>query len=394
MTNNTFEKIQKLKELLDAGILTEEEFANEKAKILGTFAGQNAPVKPSIPQQIDDDTKDLPRDEIITPLDMEASKVNASEETTTTNTSKAKYYVLIGVGIIAAFAIGVGVSKLCGNSDNPNNHGDTATITQQEDSINIDKAPAEAIEDSQMEGKDLPDIIENDKTKVGTLTAFYAKNALKDFRTGELIVDSNDPINRIVSYDQNYWKYEGDDTGEYYSSNIPKSKVTVKTWEMNDLPVSMVKNGATFVATSGREARIFLAANPTRKFCNYDGQEICRATETHQSYIVLSAWIKNYDGSGSYLFEEPLYEERGKIKLYQHNRFGDGGCRKRPGRIGIIEEEWCTPVNWPTNKSAYDNNGKQIVDLVEYDGLPSYISIAYIASENALYINGEVYYKK
>lgn len=33
--NNPYESLKRMKELLDAGVLTQEEFNNEKAKILG-----------------------------------------------------------------------------------------------------------------------------------------------------------------------------------------------------------------------------------------------------------------------------------------------------------------------------------------------------------------------
>ena len=231
--------------------------------------------------------------------------------------------------------------------------------------------------------------------RVGTLTAYYAKKSFEYFKVGDLIVDSNDPINRIIPYNQTYWKYEGDNTGEYYSSNIKKENVIVKKWEMNELPVSLVKNGATFVAKSGCKARIFWANNKGRKYCDSEGHEDDSTSRLFENgCFVLSAWIKNRE-RGMWLFEDPLYEERGNIKLYWSNRFGDYGCRKRPGRIGIIEEEWFNPKNWPEKKSAYSNDGRLLCNQWSSEGyITDYISIAYIASINALYIEGELYYKQ
>ena len=48
----------------------------------------------------------------------------------------------------------------------------------------------------------------------GQLTAYYANVDIEDFVKGQLIVDTNDPINRMVDYNKSLYKYEGDESGD------------------------------------------------------------------------------------------------------------------------------------------------------------------------------------
>lgn len=241
--------------------------------------------------------------------------------------------------------------------------------------------------------------------RVGTLTAYYARTRVtcpahwhETFKAGELIIDTNNPFARIVPYNQTFWKFEADWTGEYSSGKIEKAKVIVKKWEMNELPVSLVKNGATFVSKSGHKARIFWANINGHYFCDWDGKEDWQATERFKDgYFVLSAWIKSYDYKSYRLFEQPLREERGNIKLYSYSPCSSNNVkdpRYRPGRIGIIWDEWWHIIDDSENKSAYDSAGRLLRNPRAQDGEIDSINIAYIASENALYIEGELYYKK
>ena len=93
----------------------------------------------------------------------------------------------------------------------------------------------------------------------GKLTAYYANEDFDDYKQGQLIVDTNDPLNRIVDYNNTKFKYEGDDSGEYYSKLILKSRVTVKEYQMSPLPVELVRDDATFVSQDGHTVRIFAA---------------------------------------------------------------------------------------------------------------------------------------
>ena len=62
--------------------------------------------------------------------------------------------------------------------------------------------------------------------EVGTLTVYYAKENFKvddmEYKKGQLICDSNDPMNKIIDQDDDNYKYEGDGTGEEYSCILPK----------------------------------------------------------------------------------------------------------------------------------------------------------------------------
>lgn len=239
----------------------------------------------------------------------------------------------------------------------------------------------------------------------GILTAYYANVAFGYYQKGQLIVDTNDPINRIVDYSKTKFKYEGDDTGEYYSHLILKSQVTVKEYQMSPLPVESVQDDATFVSSDGFAVRIFAASANGHTFYSYNDDfepnYDARQTATHQEYYVLSGVLKSYYDDEGFFFEEPLEVENGHIKLYVH--VGDISyasdddptyVRYRPYKMGFLEETWTVPDDYGYGKSAYDAAGNLLVDPVRITGIPDYLSIAYIGSEDALYINGTLYYRQ
>lgn len=242
----------------------------------------------------------------------------------------------------------------------------------------------------------------------GKLTAYYASEAFGDYQKGQLIVDTNDPINRMVDYSKTKYKYEGDDTGEYYSSLILKSHVTVKEYQMSPLPVEMVKNDATFVTSDGYVVRIFAACANSHGFYSFDVEDNFRKyydyvqTSAHQEYYVLSGTIKTpYEPDYGFFFEEPLKVADGNIKLYVdgseigYASVDDPTCvRYRPYKLGFLEEVWVTPEDYGYGRSAYDDAGNLLVDLEQMCDIPIMLSIAYIAAEDALYINGYLYYRQ
>ena len=238
--------------------------------------------------------------------------------------------------------------------------------------------------------------------KVGTLSAYYAKEDIEHFKKGQLICDSNDPINRIVDYNTTHYKYEGDDTGVYYSYFLPKSKVDKKTYTMYQLPVALIGKRAVFVSNEGDSAKIFQSNINKHKYWEYDiinGEYKKRIsyeeTDKHSACYVLSVIFPNGN-----LFEQPLEEQLSNVRLYRKNPYGDGvapsDCRYREGEIGIIEGNWIIDNydEWPEGKSAYDADGRLIVDQCRNDGISSPISIAYIADIDALYVDGCLYYRK
>lgn len=234
---------------------------------------------------------------------------------------------------------------------------------------------------------------------VGNLIAYYAKDNLNEAKKGRLIVDSNDPIDRIVDYNKTMYKFEGNYSDTYYSSLLPKSKVLKKTYKMSTLPVALVKKESTFISKNGYKARIFWSNINGHKYYNFDGSKIdSKATQSHKGCYVLSVTLPT-DDNNTWLFEEQLKVEGENIRLYQKNRFaGENVSKKnvryRPGKIGIIEEEWFNPESYGDDKSAYSLDGKLLVDQYAPNGIPDYISIAYIAELNALYIDGYLFYKQ
>lgn len=49
---------------------------------------------------------------------------------------------------------------------------------------------------------------------------------------------------------------------------------------------------------------------------------------------------------------------------------------------------------WGYKRSAYSGDGKLLTDQWEIPDIPNELSIAYLAEENALYIDGVLYYRK
>ena len=241
----------------------------------------------------------------------------------------------------------------------------------------------------------------------GKMTAYYAKEAFEDYVKGQLIVDTNDPINRMVNHGRTEYKYEGDDSGEYYSKLILKSLVTVKEYMMTPLPVEVVKDGATFVSGKGYTVRIFAAHANGHSFYGFNFDEELELylddvqTAAHQDYYVLSGQLESpYDPEEGFFFEEPLEVENGNIKLYVDfakegfSSDNPASVRYRPEKLGLLQEAWMAPDEYGYGESAYDDCGNLLVDPVRIIDIPTYLSIAYIGAEDALYINGTLYYRQ
>ena len=248
------------------------------------------------------------------------------------------------------------------------------------------------------EAKDTPVVekpsIQEQAPVVGPLTAYYATEDFNagyfEYKKGQLICDSNDPINRIVENDADNYKYEGDDTGEYYSWLLPKSKVEKKTFTMNQLTPQNVGNKAVFVSSDGCTAKIFWSNINGHQYYNYDGsEENWRETERLSECYVLSVELISAWSGEKYLFEEQLEEKQGFIKLFAEDPYG-----RDHGLVGFVVEKWLNKEGWGYAKTAYDESGKLLVDQWECADIPEYISIAYIADLDALYIEGDLYLRK
>ena len=157
---------------------------------------------------------------------------------------------------------------------------------------------------------------------------------------------------------------------------------------MNQLTPSVIDRQAFFEAENGCVAKIFWSNINGHRFYNWNGkEEKYNEEERYKECFVLSAELLSPWDNSKYLFEEQLNEKSGYIELYCENKY-----RQLDHPIGFIEESWCNREGYDFKKSAYDKDGKLLVDQWEIDGIPDYISIAYIADEDALYINGILYY--
>ena len=226
---------------------------------------------------------------------------------------------------------------------------------------------------------------------VGTLTAYYAKEDFNVdeivYKKGQLICDSNDPLNHVSDEDVNNYRYFEDNSDDGYSCLLPKSKVEKKTYKMNQLTPPDINGKAYFVAENGCVARVFWSNSNGHRFYNWNGEEEkYRDEERYKECFVLSAELLSSWDNSKYLFEEQLNEKLGSIELYCENEY-----KQYDHLIGFIEEGWHNKEGYGFKKSAYDKDGKLLVDQWEEDGIAEYISIAYIADEDALYINGTLY---
>lgn len=239
----------------------------------------------------------------------------------------------------------------------------------------------------------------------GQLTAYYANVDIEDYEKGQLIVDTNHPINRMVEYNNSQYKLEGDDSAdEVYYTLFDKSQVTVKKYQMSPLPVTLVRNGAAFQSREGFVVRIFPANANGHGFYGYndDFQPYFDAEQTaaHQQYYVLSGTLQTVYTPEGFFFEEPLEVEDGNIKLYiygselGYTSDNPDNVRYRPYKMGLLEEQWVAPEGYEYGLSAYDDAGNLLVDAMRVLDIPTTLSIAYIEAEDALYIDGTLYYRQ
>ena len=174
----------------------------------------------------------------------------------------------------------------------------------------------------------------------------------------------------------------------------PNRKWRKKTYTMNELPVPVIGNKAVFVAEDGCMARVFWSDINGHHYYNWDGKEEKYSDEEryNECFVLSVEFISPFDNK-KYLFEEQLEEKQGCIGIYCKNKYDVDGTdpsyyRYRKGLIGFIEEKWYNKEGWDCDKTAYSEDGKLLVDQWEVDGIPGYISVAYIADLDALYVGG------
>lgn len=233
--------------------------------------------------------------------------------------------------------------------------------------------------------------------EVGTLTVYYAKEEIKvekhGCEKGKLYYDSNNCDVRFKSDDDNYiFECDVDDYDgvgvETWS--IPKSKIEKKTYKMYQLSAKEIGSKAVFESDKGCTARIFWSNINGHKYYSWDGKDVnWNETSRYKECYVLSAELMSEEYGEKYPFEIQLDESQGYFKLYNKT-----SVLGKEVLIGKLEASWRNEEGWDYKKSAYSADGKLLADQWEIDGIPDELSIAYLAEENALYINGDIYYRK
>lgn len=227
----------------------------------------------------------------------------------------------------------------------------------------------------------------------GMLIAYYAKENIENenhgCKKGELYYDSNDCEVRFKENNDNYIFEEDVDDPDgvgIESWSVPKSKIEKKIYKMSQLSVEIVGSKAVFVSDKGCTARIFWSNINGHKYCSWDGKETYRSeTNKYKECYVLSAELIDSEDGHKYLFEEQLTESQGFIKLY---------TEWEDYLVGKLGDTWMDAEGWDYKKSAYNADGQLLTDQWAIDGIADELSIAYLEEENALYINGDLYYRK
>ena len=233
--------------------------------------------------------------------------------------------------------------------------------------------------------------------EAGTLTAYYATEDIYDqpsdrhIKKGDLISDDNDPFNKVLDYDADNYKFlpeEAEDGNVYGDFIFPKSKAEKKVFTQNQLTTELVGDRAVFKDKDGNEAIIFKS--------NRNGQTLYTMNDEKWEFEPAPEEVQNKYGNcyvisvhfSDGLFEEPLETEGDIIKLYQ-----TGDDPANPTYHGSMEDGWYIKGDWDYKKSAYDENGNLLVSLERTVDIPMEYSVAYIGSLDALYVNGNLYYR-
>ena len=174
------------------------------------------------------------------------------------------------------------------------------------------------------------------------------------------------------------------------ASDFLKYDEEKKTYKMYQLSAQDIGSRAVFASENGYIARIFWSNINGHHYCSIVDQEVDweNTYRYDECYVLSVEYSSKGDGEISW-FEVPLDESHGYIKLYgKHNLF------EHEVLIGKLYESWVSNVEWGYNRSAYSDDGKLLTDQWRVDGFPNELSIAYLAEENALYIDGVLYYRK
>ena len=250
---------------------------------------------------------------------------------------------------------------------------------------------------------------------VGKVTAYYAKRNYiahveqKEFdyekftiKKGELLWNTNNFHFSIKSINQQYYRVGGSYQSDYTSYKIPKRYVSFVSYTMNQLPISMIGKGLTFVSPEGFKARIFKASLNGHAFYSFDDNYNYvydeKATHKYKNHYVLSIdYIPGYSNNNKMEHKEYVIDVvKGNLKLYQRSTNYENQSKRT---TAILKGIWVNSDSYGDEKSAYDDSGRMLTDKCEIDGISDDICVAYIASKKALYIHdylddGKFYYLK
>ena len=228
---------------------------------------------------------------------------------------------------------------------------------------------------------------------VGTITAYCAAVELGDsnekFKPGDVIADNYDPFApKVEESGESYvftWEPEYDDE-EVVKRTFPKSSVTVKTIKAAWLAVADVENGALFESKDGQNLRIFRSNSNGHTYPDIYGEDGKLTAEQQKKCLVMSvSHYSEYDKTTYYSYYL-LPEQDGFVGLYE----------KMDGRLApLIAGEFAAPYEWieKNRGEAYDAQGNLLVDMDILEML-FYETIAWVAEENAIYLDGKMYYRK
>lgn len=205
----------------------------------------------------------------------------------------------------------------------------------------------------------------------------YFKGQTQTFKKGAFITDSQADSYTISNYNKLNYLYGGSCDSDYTSCLIPKANVSVKTYEMGEMPVSVVGDGITYTDNKGITYRMFIGNANGHKFYPYDDDFNYHydkaVTDAHQKFFVL---VVNGEEFIVNIIDN-------KIQLYEN-----GKCKElvgiwRNGNVGL---------NIPYSDSSFDNNGNLLMDMYMDDGKSEFMeSVCYIPSLNSLYVGNGVF---
>lgn len=194
------------------------------------------------------------------------------------------------------------------------------------------------------------------------------------FKKGDYLADSNSPLFSMTSSSKIYYKYYYSNGDMYGTPKVLKTNVTVKKYEMNRLPTSLISNGVRFINNKKEEICIFPLKSNGHKIIDWDKD----ITST-----LAGSYVLKYE-MGAYI----LRAANNNVELYRPD---EGRTARKSSQIkGIVESMIDAEFDKAGNMTS-DGNYFSEAPVATSDCIHS---VAYIASEDALYFNGTLYYRQ